>query len=107
MDVLKRINELMTAQDLTDYQLARSSGLSDSTISNMRRRHTIPSVYTLEQICRALNISLAQFFADKNTVMYPASGPKQWQFFDQYIQLSDTQQSLICQLVQEMLSMGK
>ena len=103
MDVVKRINELMTAQDLTDYRLAKFSGLADSTLSSMRRRNTIPSVPTLKQICKALDISLAQFFADKDTVMYPVSSPQQWQFFDLYIQLSETQQALICQVVREIL----
>ena len=106
MDVVKRINELMTTQELTEYQLAKFSGLADSTISNMRRRNTVPSVPTLEQICKALDISLSQFFADKNTVMYPVSDMKHWQFFDLYIQLSDIQQALICQVVREMLSKG-
>lgn len=106
MDVVKRINELMTTQELTEYQLAKFSGLADSTISNMRRRNTVPSVPTLEQICKALDISLSQFFADKNTIMYPVSDMKHWQFFDLYIQLSDIQQTLICQVVREMLSKG-
>ena len=106
MDVVKRINELMTTQELTEYQLAKFSGLADSTISNMRRRNTVPSVPTLEQICKALDISLSQFFADKNTVMYPVSDMKHWQFFDLYIQLSDIQQALICHVVREMLSKG-
>ena len=106
MDVVKRINELMTTQELTEYQLAKFSGLADSTISNMRRRNTVPSVPTLEQICKALDISLSQFFADKNTVMYPVSDMKHWQFFDLYIQLSYIQQALICQVVREMLSKG-
>lgn len=107
MDVVKRINELMAARELTDYQLAKFSGLSDSTISNMRRRNTVPSIPTLELICKGLNISLSQFFADKNTIMYPAVSRKQWHFFDLYIQLSDAQQALICQITEEMLSAGK
>ena len=43
MDVLKRIDEIMRKQHLNDYQLSKLSGLSTSTISNMRKRNTIPS----------------------------------------------------------------
>lgn len=44
MDVLKRIDEIMRKQHLNDYQLSKLSGLSTSTISNMRKRNTIPSM---------------------------------------------------------------
>ena len=40
MDVLKRIDEIMRKQHLNDYQLSKLSGLSTSTISNMRKRNT-------------------------------------------------------------------
>lgn len=45
MDVLKRIDEIMRKQHLNDYQLSKLSGLSTSTISNMRKRkpfHPLP-----------------------------------------------------------------
>ena len=48
MDVLKRIDEIMRKQHLNDYQLSKLSGLSTSTISNMRKRNTIPSIATLD-----------------------------------------------------------
>ena len=54
MDVLKRIDEIMARQHLNDYQLSKLSGLSTSTISNMRKRNTIPSIATLEYICESL-----------------------------------------------------
>lgn len=50
MDVLKRIDEIMRKQHLNDYQLSKLSGLSTSTISNMRKRNTIPSIATPEVI---------------------------------------------------------
>ena len=37
MDVLKRIDEIMARQHLNDDQLSKLSGLSTSTISNMRK----------------------------------------------------------------------
>ena len=62
MDVIKRIEDLMKERNWTDYKLSKKSGLSSSTIANMRRRNTIPSIPTLETICEAFGISLAQFF---------------------------------------------
>ena len=101
MDVVERINEIMKKQGLTDYQLAKLSGLSSSTISNMRKRNTVPSIPTLENICDSLNVTLSQFFVDTETEMYPVT-PQQKEFLDYYVQLSDEQQALICQLVRNM-----
>lgn len=101
MDVLKRIDDIMKKQNLTDYQLAKLSNLSLSTLSNMRRRNTVPSIQTLQTICNALGITLSQFFVDEDTELYPIS-PEQKPFFDYYIHLSDEQQHLLLELVKNM-----
>lgn len=98
MNVIERLDAIMKKQGLTDYQLAKISDLSPSTISNMRRRNTTPSIPTLESICSSLNVSLSQFFADDNTDMYPMT-PRQKQFMDYFVRLSDEQQDLICEVV--------
>ena len=102
MNVIERINEIMKKQGLSDYQLAKISGLSPSTLSNMRRRNTVPSVPTLENICNSLNMSLSQFFANDEMEMYPVT-PRQKQFLDYYIRLSEEQQDLICEVAKNML----
>ncbi len=61
MDVISRINSLMKERNWSDYRLSLESGLSSSTIANMHRRGTVPSISTLEQICDAFGISLSQF----------------------------------------------
>lgn len=101
MDVLERLNEIMHQKGITDYQLAKISGLAPSTISNMRRRNTIPSIPTLENICDSMNLSLSQFFAKEETIFYPLT-PTQKEFIDYYVQLSDEQQELIFQLTLNM-----
>ena len=64
MDARMRIRELMGERQWSEYRLALASGLSQSTISNIFKRNTVPSVATLEAICAAFGISLAQFFAE-------------------------------------------
>lgn len=61
MDVIKRIDDLMKERGWSDYRLAAESGLSSSTIANIHRRNTVPSITTLESICGAFGISLAHF----------------------------------------------
>ena len=41
-----------------------SSNLSHSTITNVFKRNNAPTLPTLEVICRAFGITLAQFFAE-------------------------------------------
>ncbi len=68
MDVLERLRQLMAARNWTRYKLAKESGLSESTIANIFRRNAIPSVDTLEKICIAFGITMAQFFAENDVV---------------------------------------
>ena len=41
---------------------------NESTISNIYRRNTLPTIATLEAICKAFGITLSQFFADGDMV---------------------------------------
>lgn len=64
MDVIERIKNQMQLRDWSEYRLAKESGLSQSTIANIFRRNTLPSIPTLEIICRAMGITLSQFFLE-------------------------------------------
>ena len=66
MDTIERIRHHMQIRGWSEYRLAKESGLSQSTIANIFRRSTLPSIPTLEIICRAFGISLSQFFADED-----------------------------------------
>lgn len=96
MDVLERLRRLMYERDWTEYRLAKESGLSQSTISNMFYRNTIPSVATLEIICRTFGITLAQFFADGNFVELT---DEQYDFFNRWAALRPEQKRLVDELI--------
>lgn len=100
MDVIKRIDELMKERQWSDYKLAIESGLSSSTIANIHRRNTVPSISTLESICSAFGITLAQFFAD-NTLTVQLNN-EQIELFNQWICLTENQKRLIYDLIKEM-----
>ena len=101
MDVIKRINDIRKNQGMTRYQLAKISGLSQSTLSNMNTRNTTPSIPTIEMICNALNISLSQFFAGDNEYMYPVNY-KQKELLDLFIMLDNEQQDAILNVARHM-----
>lgn len=62
MNVLEKIKKLQIERGWSTYKLAYEAGLTQSTISNMFARGTCPTVDTLEKICDAFGISLAEFF---------------------------------------------
>jgi transcriptional regulator with XRE-family HTH domain len=101
MDVLKRIDEIMRKQHLNDYQLSKLSGLSTSTISNMRKRNTIPSIAILEYICDSFDMTLSQFFVDEGTLLYPVNDTQK-DFLDYFILLTEEQQQLVLEVVKNM-----
>ena len=68
MDVLERLQKLMDARGWSMYRLAKESGLTESTISNIYRRNAIPSIVTVESICKGFGITLSQFFTEGEMV---------------------------------------
>ncbi|MBQ3416217.1 MAG: helix-turn-helix transcriptional regulator [Ruminococcus sp.] len=64
MDVTEKIKQLLKQRGWSAYRLAKESDLSDSTIANIIKRNAVPSVTTLESICKGFGITMSQFFAD-------------------------------------------
>ena len=64
MNVLEKIKRLQEERGWSTYKLAYEAGLTQSTLSNMFARGTCPTVDTLEKICDAFGISLAEFFEE-------------------------------------------
>lgn len=100
MDVIKRIDALMKERNWTTYKLSAESGLSASTLANMHRRNTTPSISTLESICCAFGITLAQFFTEDSYTVQLNS--EQHDLFIRWVSLTDNQKELIYKLIQEM-----
>ncbi len=66
MDVLRKINKMRLDRDWSVYRLSLESGISQSTLTNMFNRETLPSITTLECICNAFGITMSEFFKEKN-----------------------------------------
>ncbi len=101
MDVIKRINVLMEDRKWTDYRLAQESGLSTSTIANMRRRNTVPSITTLESICHAFGITLSQFFAEPKSEYNVHLTQEQKDMFDDWVALTTSQKEILSDIIEE------
>ena len=64
MDILKKINKLRLDKNWSVYRLSVESGISQSTLTNMFNRETLPSITTLECLCNAFGITMSEFFSD-------------------------------------------
>lgn len=63
-DVIDKVYKLCEKKGYSLYRLAKEANLSQSTIRNMSTKHTVPSIYTLSMICKALGITLSDFFSE-------------------------------------------
>lgn len=96
MDVHSKLRGLLASRGWTEYRLARECGLSESTIANIFRRNTTPSISTLETICAGFHITLAQFFAEGETVELTDDLRE---LFDGWSTLTPEQKSAILQMI--------
>ena len=99
MDVIQRIDDIMKERGWSYYKLLIESGLSSSTITNIYRRNTVPSITTLEAICNAFGITLSQFFAEEED--FVQLSPEQKEMFDNWLCLSENQKKIVAEIIEE------
>ena len=99
MDVIQRIDDIMKERGWSYYKLSIESGLSSSTITNIYRRNTVPSITTLEAICNAFGITLSQFFAEEDD--FVQLSPEQKEMFDNWLCLSESQKKIVAEIIEE------
>lgn len=61
--IIDRIEELCKQKKLSRYRLSQKAGISQSSLSTLMNRKSVPTIPTLERICEGMGITLAQFFA--------------------------------------------
>ena len=99
MDVLVRLQKLLEDRGWSEYRLSKECGLSQSTIGNIFRRNTVPSLDSLEKICASFGITLSQFFADNDMIELT---PDLKIIFEKWKVLSPAQKDALLQMVNAM-----
>lgn len=61
-----RVKELRTSHGLSQEQLALHAEITPAYLGQIERSEKKPTVYTIEKICSALDISLSSFFSDQS-----------------------------------------
>lgn len=86
----------MAERKWSNYRLAKESDLSESTVTNIFKRHYSPSLATLESMCKAFGITMAQFFSDGTEPVELTD--EQRQLFNKWNALNDEQKRVLFSL---------
>ena len=68
MDILNKIRRLQGERDWSDYKLAQEADIPLATLSSVFARKTTPKLDTLQCICKAFGLTLAQFFLEDEKI---------------------------------------
>ena len=68
MDIIAKIEKLKSDRGWTDYELAQQAIVTQSTIASKKARNSPPKLETLQAICNAFGITLAQFFLEDEKI---------------------------------------
>ncbi len=66
---IAKIEELMAAKGWKLYRLAKEADIPYSSLNNLFKRNTEPTLTNLRLICSALGITLSDFFSDEKLPM--------------------------------------
>ena len=97
IDILGQITEQRLSRNWTEYQLAQKSGLPQSTISSWYRKNMLPTLSSLEKICIAFDMTMAQFLAEDDGLTEITSDQKE--LLDKWEYLSPKQKRAFLELM--------
>ena len=64
MNVIERIHQLREERGWSVNNLAMEAGITQSTLNSILSRNSPPKIETLQLLCNAFKITLAQFFME-------------------------------------------
>lgn len=99
MDTHEKLRQLLNERGWSEYKLAKRCGLSESTVANIFRRNTVPSIATLETICSGFGITMSQFFAEGDMVEIT---PELKELFENWVNLTPEQKKAANQMLKAM-----
>lgn len=99
MDANEKIQYLLAQRGWSAYKLAKFCHLSESTIANIIHRNNVPSITTLESICKGFGITLSQFFSDGEMIEVT---PEMRDLIDCWSGLSGEQRDAVLKLLRLM-----
>ncbi|MBO5880013.1 MAG: helix-turn-helix transcriptional regulator [Clostridia bacterium] len=77
VNINKKILKLCEERSWTTYMLAQKADITHSTLNSFINRDTPPKIDTLERICGAFGITLAQFFMEDEYIEILSNSEKE------------------------------
>lgn len=99
MDILERLNKVLKEAGITRYRFSKKCDVPEETLTGIFNRGSIPTIVTLEAICKGLNITLSQFFAENDMIELT---PELKELYSDWRFLTPKQKELTKQFVKEM-----
>jgi len=97
-DILDEIDRLRLERGWTEYELAKNSGVPQSTISTWYRRRQVPTIDNLSKICAAFGITLSSFLAEGDDAVILT--PEQKELLDHWAALSPKLREIVLELLE-------
>lgn len=102
VDILERITQQRLSRNWTEYQLAQKSGIPQSTISSWYRKKMLPTLPSLEKICLAFDMTMAQFLSESSYLTEITSDQKE--LLNNWELLSPAQKTAFLGLIDSIIS---
>ena len=102
MNVMERIDDLCRQHHLSKYRLSQLTGISQSAFSKMSKHQSSLSLDTIQRICDALGISMAQFFSDSDE--YPDLTPQQKHLLHFWALLNEKKRDYIILMIENIIN---
>ena len=99
-EIMERVNMLCQKYNISKYRLSKLTGISQSALSKMSKKQSTLSLITLEKICAAFGISLAQFFSDEG--YYPDLTEEQKHLLEEWSALEPKQKEFLLLMLQKL-----
>lgn len=77
MEILDKIKRLQGERGWSDYKLAQEARISTNTLTSLFTRNSPPKLDTLQCICNAFGLTLAQFFLEDEKIEVLSDTEKQ------------------------------
>lgn len=99
MDILGKIKVLQGERNWTDYKLAQEADIPIATLSAIFSRRNTPKLDTLQCICNAFGLTLAQFFLENEEIEVLSDNERE--MLNVFRKLSTKQQKALIEVFNE------
>ena len=93
--VLTKIQNRCDTLGWSMYRLSKESDIPYSSLNNMFKRNTTPTISTLEKICEGFQISLSDFFIDYTSTTHEVLTTNERIIVHEYRSLSKKKRELL------------